>query len=75
MMPERRNPRNRNRFSSSSFSSCRLAALARKLQTPYPIVLVVAGCPQLHSGHPQNPLNPDLIFLVCCLRFFTPLLG
>ncbi len=41
------------------------AALARKLQTPYPIVLVVAGL--LLSFIPAVPkvtLDPDLIFLV-----------
>src|SRR5947209_6096603 len=40
-------------------------ALARKLQTPYPIVLVVAGL--LLSLVPRIPrivLNPDLVFLV-----------
>jgi len=41
------------------------AALARKLQTPYPIVLVIAGLllgmvPGIH----KIALNPDLIFLV-----------
>jgi CPA1 family monovalent cation:H+ antiporter len=41
------------------------ATLARKLQTPYPIVLVVAGLllsfiPRI----PSIPLNPDIIFLV-----------
>lgn len=41
------------------------AALARKLQTPYPIVLVIGG---LLLGFvpaiPRVPLNPDLVFLV-----------
>ena len=41
------------------------AALARKLQTPYPIVLVVAGLLlSFIPGIPSIPLNPDLIFLV-----------
>ena len=41
------------------------AALARKLQTPYPIVLVVAGLLlSFIPGIPKIPLNPDLIFLV-----------
>jgi CPA1 family monovalent cation:H+ antiporter len=40
-------------------------ALARKLQTPYPIVLVVAGLLlSLVPGIPRITLNPDLIFLV-----------
>ncbi len=41
------------------------AVLARKLQTPYPIVLVIAGL--LISLSPRMPhiyLNPDIIFLV-----------
>jgi Na+/H+ antiporter len=41
------------------------AALARKLQTPYPIVLVIAGL--LISFVPKIPkvsLNPDVVFLV-----------
>jgi len=41
------------------------AALARKLKTPYPIVLVIAG---LLLGFvpaiPKVPLSPDLVFLV-----------
>jgi monovalent cation/hydrogen antiporter len=41
------------------------AALARKLQTPYPIVLVVAGLLiSLIPGIPKISLNPDVIFLV-----------
>jgi Na+/H+ antiporter len=41
------------------------ATLARKLQTPYPIVLVVAGLLlSFIPGIPRIPLNPDLIFLV-----------
>ena len=40
-------------------------ALARKLQTPYPIVLVLAGLLlSLLPGIPRVTLNPDLIFLV-----------
>jgi monovalent cation/hydrogen antiporter len=40
-------------------------ALARKLQTPYPIVLVLAGLLLgLLPGIPRVTLNPDLIFLV-----------
>src|SRR2546423_488487 len=40
-------------------------ALARKLQTPYPIILVIAGAllgfvPSI----PKIPLNPDVIFFV-----------
>ena len=39
--------------------------LARKLQTPYPIVLVVAGLVLSHvPGIPRVTLNPDLVFLV-----------
>ena len=39
-------------------------ALARKLQTPYPIVLVLAGLLlSLLPGIPRVTLNPDLIFL------------
>src|SRR5689334_3378621 len=46
-------------------------ALARKLQTPYPIVLVVAGLLlSLVPGIPRVALNPDVIFLVV----LTPLL-
>jgi CPA1 family monovalent cation:H+ antiporter len=41
------------------------AALARKLQTPYPIVLVVAGLVLgFIPGIPRIPLNPDVIFLL-----------
>src|SRR5260370_12791280 len=41
------------------------AALARKLQTPYPIVLVVAGLLlSFIPGIPTISLNPDVIFLV-----------
>jgi CPA1 family monovalent cation:H+ antiporter len=41
------------------------AALARKLQTPYPIVLVVAGLLlSFIPGIPRISLNPDVIFLV-----------
>ena len=42
-----------------------LAALAKKLQTPYPIVLVVGGL--LISLFPRAPrvaLEPDIVFLV-----------
>jgi Na+/H+ antiporter len=40
-------------------------ALARKLQTPYPIVLVLAGLAlSLVPAIPRVTLNPDLIFLV-----------
>lgn len=40
------------------------AALARKLQTPYPIVLVVAGLfLSFIPGIPKIPLNPDVVFL------------
>src|SRR5258706_3926436 len=41
------------------------AALARKLQTPYPIVLVIAGLLlSFVPGIPKVSLNPDIIFLV-----------
>jgi Na+/H+ antiporter len=41
------------------------AALARKLQTPYPIVLVIAGLVlSFIPGIPKVSLNPDAIFLV-----------
>ena len=41
------------------------AALARKLQTPYPIVLVIAGLLlSFVPGTPKIPLNPDVIFLL-----------
>src|SRR6202045_2946405 len=41
------------------------AALARKLQPPYPIVLVVAGLILgFVPGIPRIPLNPDVIFLL-----------
>ena len=41
------------------------AALARKLQMPYPIVLVIAGLVLgFIPGIPQIKLSPDLIFLV-----------
>src|SRR5499425_2941724 len=40
------------------------AALARKLSTPYPIVLVVGGLLLIFiPGIPRIPLNPDVIFL------------
>lgn len=40
------------------------AALARKLQTPYPIVLVVAGLfLSFIPGIPKIALNPDVVFL------------
>jgi CPA1 family monovalent cation:H+ antiporter len=41
------------------------AALARKLKTPYPIVLVIAGLLlSFVPGIPKFSLNPDLVFLV-----------
>ena len=41
------------------------AALARKLQTPYPIVLVIAGLLlSFTPGIPKISLNPDVVFLV-----------
>ncbi len=41
------------------------AVLARKLQTPYPIVLVVAGLLlSFIPGIPKITLNPDVIFLI-----------
>jgi len=41
------------------------AVLARKLQTPYPIVLVIAGLfLSLFPRIPKITLNPDVIFLV-----------
>ncbi|MGC1482275.1 MAG: Na+/H+ antiporter [Candidatus Acidiferrum sp.] len=41
------------------------AVLARKLQTPYPIVLVIAGLfLSFIPGIPKITLNPDVIFLV-----------
>src|SRR5271155_2607089 len=41
------------------------AVLARKLQTPYPIVLVIGGLLLgLVPGIPKVALNPDLVFLV-----------
>ena len=41
------------------------AALARKLDIPYPIVLVVAGLVlSFIPGTPRIRLNPDVIFLV-----------
>src|ERR1700716_1500695 len=41
------------------------AALARKLQTPYPIVLVIAGLLlSFVPGIPRVSLNPDVVFLV-----------
>jgi CPA1 family monovalent cation:H+ antiporter len=41
------------------------AALARKLQTPYPIVLVIAGLLlSFVPGIPKVSLNPDIVFLV-----------
>jgi len=41
------------------------AALARRLQTPYPIILVVAGLLlSFVPGIPHITLDPDLIFLV-----------
>src|SRR5678816_757083 len=41
------------------------AALARKLRTPYPIVLVVGGLLLgFVPGIPKIPLNPEVVFLV-----------
>lgn len=41
------------------------AALARKLETPYPIVLVIAGLLlSFIPGTPRIDLNPNVIFLV-----------
>lgn len=41
------------------------AALARKLQTPYPIVLVIVGLLlSFVPGIPKITLNPDVIFLL-----------
>ncbi len=40
------------------------AALARKLRTPYPIVLVIAGLLlSFVPGIPKVSLNPDIVFL------------
>jgi monovalent cation/hydrogen antiporter len=42
-----------------------LAALARRFQTPYPIVLVIGGLVlSLIPGMPRVSLNPDVFFLV-----------
>lgn len=47
------------------------ALLARKLETPYPIVLVIAGLiVGLIPGMPRVALNPDVVFVV----FLPPLL-
>ena len=47
------------------------AVLAQRLNTPYPIVLVIAGLLLGFVPHvPRVPLNPDLVFLV----FLPPLL-
>ena len=41
------------------------ATLARKLQTPYPIVLVIAGLVlSCIPGMPKISLNPDVVFLI-----------
>ena len=41
------------------------ALLARRLHTPYPIVLVVAGLAlSLVPGRPSIELNPDVVFYV-----------
>ena len=51
-------------------------ALARKLQTPYPIVLVLAGLVLSHvPGIPRVTLDPDLIFLVVLPPLFFRLRG
>jgi monovalent cation/hydrogen antiporter len=48
-----------------------LAALARRFQTPYPIVLVIGGLAiSLLPNVPHVALNPDVVFLV----FLPPLL-
>jgi monovalent cation/hydrogen antiporter len=48
-----------------------LAALARRFQTPYPIVLVIGGLTiSLLPNVPHVALNPDVVFLV----FLPPLL-
>jgi CPA1 family monovalent cation:H+ antiporter len=42
-----------------------LAALARRFQTPYPIVLVIGGLiASLVPNLPRVPLNPDVVFFV-----------
>lgn len=42
-----------------------LAALAKRLRTPYPIVLVVGGLLLSFFPHaPRVELNPNLVFLV-----------
>ena len=41
------------------------AALAKKLETPYPIILVIAGLAiSFIPRFPKVELNPDLIFFV-----------
>jgi hypothetical protein len=46
------------------------AALARKLLTPYPIVLVTAGLfLSFIPCIPKITLNPDVIFWLYCRRF------
>lgn len=45
------------------------AVLARKLKTPYPIVLVLAGLGlSFIPGIPRIELNPDVIFLLILPR-------
>jgi len=51
------------------------ATLARKLQTPYPIVLVIAGCCSVSSWNSKCSLNPDVIFLVVLRRCCIPQRG
>jgi hypothetical protein len=46
-----------------------LAALARRFQTPYPIVLVIGGLlVSLLPNVPRVSLSPDVVFLCCCRR-------
>src|SRR3954469_22570482 len=53
------------------FAIVALATLAAKLDTPYPIVLVIGGLLLgLVPGMPRVPLNPELVFLI----FLPPLL-
>ena len=53
------------------FAIVALATLAAKLDTPYPIVLVIGGLLLgFVPGMPRVPLNPELVFLI----FLPPLL-
>ena len=48
--------------------------LARRFQTPYPIVLVIAGLLlSFVPGLPRVSLNPSVVLLILLRRYYSPL--